>query len=71
MTGRGELLPGHLMTAAERRDLRFLVRDLQAQIDRCHDTERLGQLQRQLDGVKREQAYDRQVSPRAKRRVSK
>ena len=69
--GRGELLPGHLMTAAERRDLRLLARDLQAQIDRCYDPERLGVLERQLDGVKREQSYDRQVSPKSRRRMPK
>jgi len=36
-------------------------------MDRTNDPTRLSELATQLDGVKREQAYDRQVSPRAKK----
>lgn len=67
MRGGCKLQPGHLNTREERRQLRLLAHDLQAQLDRTSNPERVAELQAQLDSVKREQAYDRQASPRGKR----
>jgi hypothetical protein len=56
------------MTRDERRQLRMLAGDLEAQIDRCDDPTRRDALRLQLEGVRREQAYDKQVSPRSGKR---
>lgn len=68
MSRKGQVLQaGHLMTLEERRDLRFIAVDLEAQIARCHDTERFATLERQLENVRRQQREDKALSPRRKR----
>lgn len=65
---KGQLLQaGHLMTLEERRELRMISRDLEAQINRARDPERLGVLERQLENVRRQQREDKELSPRRKR----
>lgn len=55
------------MTLEERRELRMISRDLEAQINRARDPERLGVLERQLENVRRQQREDKELSPRRKR----
>lgn len=62
-----KLQPGHLNTRDERRQLRMLATDLERQLDRASDPARREELEAQLESVRREQAYDRQVSPRSKK----
>lgn len=60
--------PGHLLTRDERRELRWLAADLQRQHARATTPARRDELERQIDSIRREQAYDKQVSPRTKKR---
>jgi hypothetical protein len=58
------------MTSEERRELRILRRDLQAHIERCLDPRARAVLERQLASVEREQATDKEVSPRRRRKAT-
>ena len=66
-SGACKLVPGHLNTREERRRMRLLAGDLERQISRTSDPSERERLEQQLAGIRREQAYDKQVSPRSKK----
>lgn len=61
-------LPGHLLTREERRQLRMLADDLEAQAIRSSDPHRRDELLGYLANVQMEQANDRATRPRGKRK---